>query len=137
VRLSGIPAKSSVVLTLCVTALLNAHAMGQSARRADSSPRTTNRVRSAPRASVPFTSFNFGDVYTGDIISQIFVIKNDGDEELLIKDFKADCGCTVNRADRKIPPGKEGTAEVEVQTVSQSGLINKYATLHTNDPVHG
>jgi hypothetical protein len=46
------------------------------------------------------------------------------------------CGCTIGRADRSIPPGKEGTVEVEVQTVSQSGLINKFATLPTNDPDH-
>ena len=92
------------------------------------------RARSAPRVVVPFTSFDFGDVYTGEIVSQIFVIRNEGDAELQIKEFKGDCGCTVTRYDRVIPPGKEATAELEVQTISQSGLINKTATLHTNDP---
>lgn len=95
---------------------------------------SVNAASSSPKAVVPFTSFNFGDVYTGDIISQIFVIKNEGDAELLITDFKGDCGCTVARSDRVIPPGKEGTAELEVQTVSQAGSISKFATLHTNDP---
>jgi hypothetical protein len=94
----------------------------------------TNHARSAPRAIVPLTSFDFGDVYTGDIISQVFVIKNEGDAELMIKDFQADCGCTVTRSDRAIPPGKEGTAELEVQTISQAGAISKTAKLHTNDP---
>jgi hypothetical protein len=135
VRVFGIQvAKSSVVLTLCMAVSLDVAAAGLSSTDAGHLPRTTNRARSAPKAIVPFTSFSFGDVYTGEVISQIFVIKNDGDADLLIRDFKGDCGCTVTRSDRVIPPGKEGTAEIEVQTISQSGLINKTATLHTNDP---
>ncbi|HJZ67856.1 MAG TPA: hypothetical protein VKF81_07035 [Blastocatellia bacterium] len=46
-------------------------------------------TRPAPKAVTPFTSFNFGDVYTGEVISQIFVIKNEGDSELRITDLKA------------------------------------------------
>lgn len=87
-----------------------------------------------PKAVVPFTSFAFGDVYRGENISQIFVIRNEGDADLEIKDFEASCGCEVVRSDRVIPPGKEGTATLEVLTVSQSGEISKSATLHTNDP---
>jgi len=42
----------------------------------------------SPKAVVPFTSFNFGDVYTGEFISQIFVIRNEGDADLKLLDFK-------------------------------------------------
>lgn len=127
-------ARSLVVLPLCAALLLAVGGAGPSPTFAASMLRTSSRARSEPRASVPFTSFSFGDVYTGEVISQIFVIKNDGDADLVIKDFKGDCGCTVTRSDRVIPPGKEGTAELEVQTISQSGLINKTAILQTNDP---
>jgi Ca2+/Na+ antiporter len=51
--------------------------------------------RSSPRAVIPFTSFSFGDVYRGEIISQIFVIKNEGDADLQIGEFTAGCGCEV------------------------------------------
>lgn len=133
-RVFGIQlAGSSVVLTLCIAVLLTIVASTLSSTHAWPLVDTPNTT-SAPKAIVPFTSFSFGDVYTGEVISQIFVIRNDGDAELLITDFKANCGCSVTRSDRVIPPGKEGTAEVEVQTISQSGLINKTATLHTNDP---
>jgi Protein of unknown function (DUF1573) len=90
--------------------------------------------RPTPKAVTPFTSFNFGDVYRGEIISQIFVIRNEGDADLQMGDFTAGCGCEVTRSDRVIPPGKEGMATLEVQTVSQRGEIYKTATLHTNDP---
>ena len=101
--------------------------------------RALNRVESSgerlsPKSVVPFTSFNFGDVYTGDLISQLFVIKNIGDTDLQITDFKGDCGCTVVRSEKVIPPGQEGVAEIQVQTVSQSGVISKMATMRTNDP---
>lgn len=135
VRVFGIQvARSSVVLTIRMTVLLAIATAGLSPTNAGPLSIMTNRAASAPKAVVPFTRFTFGDVYTGEIISQIFVVRNDGDAELLIKDFKGDCGCTVTRSDRVIPPGKEGTADIEVQTISQFGLINKTAVLHTNDP---
>lgn len=43
----------------------------------------------APKAVAPFTSFNFGDVYKGELISYIFVIRNEGSADLQIKDFAA------------------------------------------------
>jgi hypothetical protein len=128
-------ARPSVIMTLCLAVLLAIAAKGASSSHARHMTGTVSRVRSAPRAVIPFNSFSFGDVYRGEVISQIFVIRNEGDADLQIKDFKGDCGCTAARSDRVIPPGKEGIAEVEVQTVSQSGLINKTAILHTNDPV--
>jgi len=135
VGVSGfLAARSSIIGSICMTGILATAVPGFPLPPAAHSPRQTNRLRAAPRAVVPFTSFSFGDVYTGDVISQIFVIKNEGNADLLIGDFNAECGCTIGRADRSIPPGKEGTVEVEVQTISQSGLINKFATLPTNDP---
>ena len=48
-----------------------------------------NTAPAVPKAVVPFDSFKFGDVYKGEIISQIFVIRNEGSAELQIKDFAA------------------------------------------------
>lgn len=90
--------------------------------------------RPAPRAVIPYTTFKFGDIYRGEVISQIFVIKNEGDADLQIKDFVASCGCQLVRSDKVIAPGKEGTATIEVETISQSGEIYKSATMQTNDP---
>jgi uncharacterized protein DUF1573 len=96
--------------------------------------RLITRGQHAPRAVTSSTGFSFGDIYRGEIISQIFVVKNDGDAELKLTDFKAGCGCEVTSWDKSVPPGKEGKATLEVQTASQSGEIAKIATLHTNDP---
>jgi uncharacterized protein DUF1573 len=87
----------------------------------------------APHAAAPFTSFDFGDIYKGEIISHIFVIKNEGTADLIIKEFVGGCGCEIVSADKVIPPGKEGKAQVEINTASQFGQIMKPATLRTND----
>lgn len=88
----------------------------------------------APRAVAPFTSFDFGDVYKGEVISHIFVIKNEGTADLVIKEFVSGCGCEVTSADSVIRPGKQGVAQLEINTSSQMGQIIKPATLRTNDP---
>jgi hypothetical protein len=117
-------ARRSLMLVVCSAAALAIAA----------SDVTRAAVRTAPKAIIPFTSFRFGDVYRGEVISQIFVIKNEGDADLQIRDFTGVCGCEITRSDKVIAPGKEGTATLEVQTASQSGEIYKTATMHTNDP---
>jgi hypothetical protein len=87
-----------------------------------------------PRAVIPFTSFDFGDVYRGEVISQIFVVKNAGNADLVITDLIPTCSCEVTSSDRLIPPGKEGRAVIEVNTSTQSGPISRAVTLKTNDP---
>ena len=89
----------------------------------------------APRAVVPQTAYDFGDVYKGETVSNFFRIRNAGNADLLIKDFVGTCGCEVLSVDKVIAPGKEGWARVEVGTVSQpGGKFYKSALLHTNDP---
>jgi len=117
----------------CLVILLAGAAPGSSSVALHKS-RAATVESGAPRAVVPYTTFDFGDVYTGEVISQIFVIKNEGDGELQIKNFKGDCGCTITRSASVIPSGQEATAELEVRTVSLFGPITKSATMHTNDP---
>lgn len=47
----------------------------------------TATPKAAPRAVLPFTSFDFGDVPRGELISHIFVIRNEGNANLDIKEF--------------------------------------------------
>lgn len=89
----------------------------------------------APHAVVPFTSYAFGEIYKGETISNVFVIRNEGNADLIIKDFVGACGCEVLGVDKMIAPGKEGSARIEISTASQpGGDLMKMAMLHTNDP---
>lgn len=42
----------------------------------------------APKAVMPVVSYNFGDVRRGESISHVFIIKNEGTADLVIKEFK-------------------------------------------------
>ena len=71
----------AATILISITCLQPAHAQ-QAAGALATAP-------SAPKIVAPFTSFNFGDVYKGEIISHIFVIRNEGSADLQIKDFAA------------------------------------------------
>lgn len=89
----------------------------------------------APHAVLPFTAYAFGDIYKGETISNVFVIRNEGNADLIINSFVGACGCEVLSVDKVIAPGKEGNAWIEISTASQpGGELMKMAMLHTNDP---
>jgi len=87
----------------------------------------------APRAVLPVTAFDFGDVYKGEVISQVFIIRNEGSADLQIKDIVTTCGCEAVDWDRVVPPRKEGKIIISLNTASQAGPIFKIAILRTND----
>jgi hypothetical protein len=122
----------SVIIRLKATAVAITLALAASVEAGQSA--ATVSTSAAPKAITPSTSFDFGDIYRGETISYVFIIRNEGSADLVVKDFSAGCGCSVAESDRVIPPGKEGRAILEVDTSSQAGAITKIATLRTNDP---
>lgn len=90
--------------------------------------------QSSPRAVLPFTSYDFGDVYRGEPIRQLFVVRNEGEANLIIKGVEPGCNCEIVEADQIIPPGKEGTVQIEINTSSSIGPLIKIVTLNTNNP---
>jgi len=57
-----------------------------------------------PKAQVPETSHDFGEVFEDVKLTHTFTIKNIGDALLEIKDIDSDCACTAADSDRRIPP---------------------------------
>lgn len=92
------------------------------------------KAETTPRLSLPFTSFDFGNVYKGEIISQVFLIQNHGNADLIVKGIVPNCGCEAVSTDKVISPGKSGKARIEINTSVMFGSIYKTAILYTNDP---
>ncbi len=61
--------------------LLHATAVAQTA--------PPNAAPATPKAFLPYTSYDFGTVYKGEIISQVFVIKNFGNADLVIESLSS------------------------------------------------
>ena len=77
-----------------------------------------------PKAQVPETTFDFGQVFEDRELTHTFVIKNIGDALLEIKEIDSDCACTAAESDRRIPPGGEGRIKL---TIAPYSVLRKFA----------
>lgn len=80
---------------------------------------------------------DFGIIPKDTPVSKTFVVKNTGNNPLIISDAKASCGCTVpKKPEEPIAPGETG--EIEVTFTSKPGqegtAINKTVTVTGNIP---
>ena len=75
-----------------------------------------------------------GFVAKGDLAIHEFVLRNEGNSPLEIREVRAACGCTVADFDKVIAPGKTGKVRVTIDTGSFNGPVAKGVTVFTNDP---
>ncbi|MCX5888540.1 MAG: DUF1573 domain-containing protein [Deltaproteobacteria bacterium] len=89
-----------------------------------------------PKAQVPETTFDFGEVFEDLKLSHTFDIKNIGDALLEIKDIDSDCACTAADSDRRIPPGGLGRITLTIAPYSVLRQFTKKTKVFFNDPDH-
>lgn len=109
----------TVNLALCCVLLVAATLLAQGAK---------------PKAVAVEPIKDVGLVAKGEMASNEFVIRNDGDAPLELREVRAACGCTVADYDKVIAPGKTGKVRVTVDTATFKGPIAKGVTVYTNDP---
>lgn len=89
---------------------------------------------SAPKIVLVDEKVDVGTVPKGELIKQVFKVKNTGKGDLHITDVKPSCGCTVSEFDKVIKPGAEGKILLTVETKNFQGPISKTALVVTDDP---
>jgi Protein of unknown function (DUF1573) len=89
-----------------------------------------------PKAQVPETTFDFGEIFEDRELTHTFVINNIGDALLEIKDIDSDCACTAADSDRRIPPGGQGRIKLTIAPFSVLRQFEKKTTVFFNDPDH-
>ncbi|MBK7643759.1 MAG: DUF1573 domain-containing protein [Planctomycetes bacterium] len=91
---------------------------------------------------------NFGKVMQGDVLNNTFSMKSSGEEDLVIKQAKPTCGCTVaqvacEQADgtmgpytfgNPIPPGRKIEILATLHTQNKRGHASSRINMFTNDP---
>ena len=88
---------------------------------------------SMPEILLSESSFDFGDIIEGEVVSHKFVIKNIGDASLLISSAKGSCGCTVPEwPDKPIAAGENAFIHVTFDSSNRKGKQKKTVTLVTN-----
>ncbi len=101
-----------------------------------------NENSKMPITSLEFSTdlFHFGEVEEGEIIQNIFVVTNTGDEPLVIINAKGSCGCTVPEWPREpILPGESANFLVKFDSKKKGkeggALHSKRVTITANtDP---
>ncbi|MHB8066276.1 MAG: DUF1573 domain-containing protein [Desulfobaccales bacterium] len=87
-----------------------------------------------PKAQVPETTFDFGEIFEDVKLTHTFNIKNIGDALLEIKDIDSDCACTAADSDRRIPPGGVGRVTLTIAPYSVLRQFTKKTKVFFNDP---
>ena len=87
-----------------------------------------------PKAQVPETTFDFGEIFEDRELTHTFVIKNIGDALLEIKNIDSDCACTAAESDRRIPPGGQGLIKLTIAPYSVLRKFAKKTKVFFNDP---
>ena len=91
---------------------------------------------------------NFGKVLQGDVLNHIFALASSGEEDLIIKQAKPTCGCTVaqitvQQADgtmapyafgNPIPVGRKVELKATLHTVNKRGHAGSRINIFSNDP---
>ena len=81
------------------------------------------------------TTYDFGEIPTGDPVTHKFTFTNTGDIPLIISSAKASCGCTVaDYTKEAIAPGAEGYVEA-TYNAKKEGAFSKTVTINANTEV--
>ena len=86
-----------------------------------------------PKIQMEEDSYDFGDIIQGELVTHEFVVKNIGNDKLLINSAKGSCGCTVPVWPKEpILAGEEAIIKVTFNSAGRKGIQKKTVTLVTN-----
>ena len=76
---------------------------------------------------------DFGEIFQGDKVKQVFKFTNTGNEPLIITNIQVTCGCTAPEWPRNpIPPGGKGEIKIGFNSAGKIGRQNKTVTVISN-----
>ncbi len=99
------------------------------------SPKIALKPGEVPQIEFESPLFDFGTLYSGNVVQHDFWFTNPGSGPLEILLVKPDCGCTTSETFEKvIAAGESGRIPIKLDTSKLSGAINKTIAVHTNAP---
>lgn len=135
------------IITLAIAVLILAGCGGQerkgnrdtvktTAKNTIKNPNTANGYDESmkmPKITFENDMHDFGTIMAGETISYSFKFTNTGDDDLVISDCDASCGCTVaNYPRERIAPGESGFITVTFRSAGMSGMQMKTVTVASN-----
>lgn len=90
-------------------------------------------AKEVPRIQLGETTFDFGEVKEGSIVSHDFIVENVGNADLKIEQVGPTCGCLKSEFDESIPPGGKGRITLTVDFAGHQGPLERTVVVVTND----
>jgi hypothetical protein len=79
------------------------------------------------------TTFDFGKVAEGEIVTYNYRFVNTGKKPLVVTNASASCGCTVpEKPEKPIEPGDTGFIKVKFDSNKRVGMAHKTVTVSSN-----
>jgi len=92
-------------------------------------------VELAPKIVCAEPTFNFGEMESSTDVEHVFVLKNEGDLSLEIRQVRPSCGCTVaSLSQNTIPPGGQTELTTRLSLRGRQGAQHKTISVESNDP---
>ena len=90
----------------------------------------------SPKLYLPVSSYDFGEIYEGQTVGRVFILKNTGEAPLEIISVTPDCKCTKVRISTvQIKPCKQAELRITFSSRDQRGSFTNIVIIETNDPV--
>jgi len=138
-RMTGWPSAGIVALAALVATVLAVQVGSQQTAAPSAQPSGTSEAaatgKMGPKLEVDEASLDLGEMWGDQQKEHAIVLRNVGDDTLMVTKVKGSCGCTVIKTyDRQIAPGKEGKVPFTLNTRGMQGTVRKSVTIWTNDP---
>lgn len=79
------------------------------------------------------SSYNFGKVADGEIVTYNYRFKNTGSNPLIVTNVSTSCGCTIpEKPEQPIKPGETGFIKVKFNSEHRVGNAHKIVTVSSN-----
>ncbi|MCP4551913.1 MAG: DUF1573 domain-containing protein [Bacteroidetes bacterium] len=86
-----------------------------------------------PKISFERNEHDFGEIVSGEELTYAFKFTNNGGADLIIRDVKVACGCTVSEFPKEpIKPDGKGVIKLTLNSRGLNGYQNKTAVVETN-----
>lgn len=93
------------------------------------------KVHPKPTINLTKDSWDFGLITQGERPTSILLVKNTGEQELVISEIETSSHRTTKLLSaHNIPPGKIGEIKISYDSTEQKGLVEEYLYIISNDP---
>jgi len=88
-----------------------------------------------PKLTLSEDSWHYGKVTPDQRPTHDFVLKNEGEEKIIIDSVYTSCPCVIlDLTEKEIPPGEEVLLKTTFDPTGYEGEVSKIVTIKSNDP---